>query len=216
LSVRSPHREARADSSTTATVSSGRSPCRCRPRLDNSPRGSTEPVSVRDAAQAVTSSFPVGDGGPRCDDHRIRARGPALDREGTLDRPGVRARLRHRRHRLDRGQHRLAGHRPRPARRLRDPAMDRDRLHLDARLADPARRLLRGQVRTQARIRDRRRVVRGGVSTVRARAEQRLVDRRPSPARCRRRACHTGQPGHHPGQASPTPTGPRRSAPDPD
>ena len=85
---------------------------------------------------------------------------------GYADRPldPVRGdpRFRPGRHRRHRGQRRVARDRPRPARRLRRPAVDRDRIHPHARFLHPARRLARRPVRPSASLRHRCGVVRTG------------------------------------------------------
>ncbi len=131
-----------------------------------------------------------------CSDRTGPPRRPADgDARGPVGAAHDRARLGRghaRRHRRQRG---AGADRRGPRRELRRPAVDRQRLHPDAGLADPARRLAGRPVRAPPRVRDRRGVVRGGVAAVRVGAEPGAARRGPGPAGRRRRAADPGQPG---------------------
>ncbi len=132
-----------------------------------------------------------GPGGPELR-QRPRPVGPA--RHGS--RIGRRVDRRHR------GRDRTAGHRPRLRRRPGRPAVGGHRLHPDAGRPAPARWRPRRQVRAQAGVHDRRRLVRPGVAALLCRPDGRDAHRRPGAAGCRGRAADAGQPGH-PGSGVP-------------
>ena len=72
-----------------------------------------------------------------------------------------------------RGERRPAGARRGPRRRLRRPAVDRQRLHARPGRADPARRVARGPLRPAAGLRGRHGLVRRRLAALRARARRR-------------------------------------------
>ncbi len=120
---------------------------------------------------------------------RLRQRTGAL---GARDRG---ARLGHRLPRRHRRQRRAAANRRGLRRADELAAVDPQRLHADARVADPARRLARRPLRPPPHLRRRRRLVHGRVAALRDRAERRGADRGATAAGGRRSAADAGQPG---------------------
>src|ERR1035441_4130193 len=94
-----------------------------------------------------------------------------------------------------RGRHRAAGHRAGFPRQRGQRAVGGGRLHADPGRAAAARRDAGRQLRPAEDVRDRHRVVRGGVAAVRAGAERSDADRGAGPAGGRRGAADPRQPG---------------------
>ena len=119
------------------------------------------------------------------------------------------ARLRRRDARRHGRQRRAADHRPRLPHPARDAAVDGHRLHAHAGRPDPHRRLARRPLRPPPGLRDRRRLVRGGVAALRRRA---VRDRCSSPrALCRASAARCSRRAASPSSRRPsTPTTARR------
>ncbi len=98
-------------------------------------------------------------------------------------------------HRRDRGEHRASAHRARVPCRGGGAAVDRQRIHTQPRIANPARWLARRPFRAPQSVRHWRDLVRRSLVTVRSRAQRPSADCGPGGAGDRRRAADAGVAG---------------------